>query len=258
MLSAAAAYVNVTRNMTRSLDVVARTPQVTRESAYYLAHVGNIKSIDDLIANKRVLNYALKAFGLADISYATAFVRRLLEGGSDSSSALANKLADSRYKDFVSAFNFVRYNTTTTTFERTRQGTVDRYKQQVLEENTGNLNEGARLALYFQRKAATITSPLGLLADKALLTVTQSALGLSAMTSNLSIEAQQKLISDKLDVADFKDPAKLNKFISRFLARYDLDNPTVSSNTVNLISPPSSGVSIGTDLLMAIQSMRHG
>lgn len=258
MLSAAATYQNVTRDLTRSLDVVARTPQVTRESAYYLAHIGNVKSIDDLMSNKRVLNYALNAFGLSEISYATAFVRRLLESGVDSSSALANRLADSRYKDFVSTFNFVRYGKTTTTFERTRQGTVDRYRQQVLEENIGDQNEGARLALYFQRKAPTVTSPLGLLADKALLTVTQTALGLSPLTSNLSIEAQQKLIGDKLDVADFKDPAKLSKFINRYLARYDLDNPAVNANTASLISPTSSGVSIGTDLLMAIQSMRQG
>lgn len=258
MLSAAATYRNVTRDITQSLATVARTPQVTRESAYYLAHIGNIKSIDDFIANKRVLNFALKAFGMSDMSYATAFIRRLLEGGADSSAALANKLADSRYKDFVTTFNFVRYNTATTTFERTRQGTVDRYKQQILEENAGDQNEGSRLALYFQRKAPTVTSALGLLADKALLTVTQKALGLSPMTSNLSIEAQQKLIADKIDVADFKDPTKLNKFINQFLVRYDLDNPVAASAQASLISPISSGVSIGTDLLMAIQSMRQG
>ena len=257
MLTAATAYQNVSRNLTRALDGVVRSPAVARETNYYLAHIGKVKSIDDFVSNKRVLRYALDAFGLSDIAYAGGLVRRLLEGGVDKSDALANKLVDQKYRDFVSAFNFVRFGAATTSFDRTQKGTADRYAHNVLEENTGNLNEGARLALYFKRQSPGVSSALGLLADKALLKVTQTALGLPAAMSNLSLESQEKLIAAKLDVADLKDEAKLNKFLKNFVARWDANNPAAGNLSAVALDLSTSSVTIGADLLAAIQSIKR-
>ena len=91
MLTAALTYRNVTQNIDRSLDVVAKSPQVSRESESYLKQIGNVKSIDDFMSNKRALRYALTAFGLGDIAYANGLVRKLLEGGVDRPDALANR-----------------------------------------------------------------------------------------------------------------------------------------------------------------------
>lgn len=258
MLTAAAAYRGVARDLTRSLDNIAKTPQVSRETTYYLENIGKVKSVDDFMANKRLLNFALDAYGLSDVAYAGALIRRVLEGGTDKSDALANKLVDQRYRDFASAFNFVRYGSATTSFDATQTGTVERYKRQVLEQNTGQISEGARLALYFERQAPKVTSGLGLLADRALLSVTQTALGLSPTTSNLSIEAQQKLIEEKLDVADLKDKAKLDKFLTKFMARWDAANSASNSNSFSGIATTSVGtVNISTDILAALQKIQR-
>ena len=258
MLTAAAAYRGVARDLTRSLDNVAKSPEVARETAYYLENIGKVKSIDDFMANKRVLTYALNAFGLSDVAYAGALIRRVLEGGTDNSSALANKLVDQRYREFANAFNFVRYGGATTAFDITQSGTVDRYKRQVLEQNTGQISEGARLALYFARQAPKVTSGLGLLADKALLNVTQTTLGLSPATSNLSIEAQQKMIEEKLDVSDFKDKSKLDKFLTNFMARWDAANTTSNFGAFNGIATTGVGtVAISTDILAALQKIQR-
>lgn len=258
MATAAVTYRIAALNLDRSLDVVAKSPQVARETDYYLAHIGNVKSIDDFMADKRLLRYAMNAYGLSDISYATAFARKLLQGGIDDSNSLANQLSDQRYRDFVTAFNFVRYGSATTAFDRTQQGTVDLYKRQTLEENVGQQSEAARLALYFQRQAPKVTSGLGLLADAALLKVTQTALGLSPYTSNLSIETQQQVIEKRIDVADFKDPVKLAKFLNRFTALWDLNNPDQSTGTSIATALNYSGVGIGADLLTAIQKIKSG
>lgn len=253
--TATVTYRNYAQHLDRSLEAAAKSPQVIRESGHYLSHIVNVKSIDDFMSNKRVLRYALTAFGLSDISYATALVRRLLEGGIDDTNALANRFTDQRYRDFVTAFNFARYGDATTAFDRTQQGTVDRYKRQTLEENVGQQSEGARLALYFQRQAPILTSPLGLLADAALLKVTQTALSLSPYTSNLSIEAQRDLIANRVNIADFKDPAKLTKFLNRFTALWDLKNPAQGTATSAF---DYSRPSIGSSLLAAIQKINSG
>jgi Protein of unknown function (DUF1217) len=257
VLTAASTYQRVARDLPRALESVAKSPAVARETTYYLEHIGGVKSIDDFMSNQRLLRYALNAFGLSDVAYAGALVRRVLEGGIDKADALANRLVDQRYRDFVAAFNFVRYSKATTSFDVTQKGTVELYKRQVLEQNTGAISEGARLALYFTRHAPNVKSALGLLADKALLSVTQTTLGLSPLTSNLSIEAQQKLISDKLDVADFKDKAKLDKFVARFVARWDASNANVGANAFSSANTGAGGVAINAELLAALQKIQR-
>jgi hypothetical protein len=256
VLTATIAYQNAAENLDRSLEVVAQSLEVSRETDYYLAHIGDVKSIDDFLADKRLIRYAMIAYGLGDMAYATGFIRKLLEGGVDDSNALANRMADQRYANFATAFNFDRYGPATTSFDRTQQATVDLYQRQTLEENVGEENEGARLALYFERQAPNATSSLGLRADQALLRVTQVALGLSPYMSNLSLEDQQAMIEKKLDVADLKDPAKLQKLLGRFTALYDVENPVAGatpsiSPTLNF-SPPA----FSADLLSAIQNLK--
>jgi hypothetical protein len=257
VLTAAAAYQSVSRDLTRSLENVAKSPEVARESTYYLERIGNVKSIDDFMADKRLLRYALTAFGLSDVAYAGALIRRVLEGGVDNTDSLANKLVDQRYREFASTFNFVRYDKATTAFDTTQQGTVEMYKRQMLEQNTGSISEGARLALYFARQAPKVKSALGLLADKALLSVTQTTLGLSPSTSNLSIEAQQKLIGDKLDVADLKDSAKMDKFLKRFISRWDANNSSATNGLSGVVTSGLGGVAISTELLAALQKIQR-
>lgn len=124
--------------------------------------------------------------------------------------------------------------------------------------NAGNINEGARLALYFLRQAPKVKSAIGLLADKALLSVTQTALGLPASMSNLSIDAQAKLIKDKFDVADLRDSIKLDKFLKKFMARWDVDNSTSNTGAVGASLLGSGGAAISPDLMAAIQKLQLG
>ena len=65
---------------------------------------------------------------------------------------------------------------TATTYNRAQQPAIDKYMRQTLEENAGEQNEGVRLALYFERKAPTLTSFYEVLADPALAKVVRTAL----------------------------------------------------------------------------------
>jgi hypothetical protein len=255
-----ASFNAISADLTRSLGTTAAKPQVAHESEYYLANIGNVKSIDDFLADDRLFKYAMKAFGLGDMDYAKAFMRKVLSEGIDKSDSFANGLSDSRYKEFAEAFNFVRYGTTTTIFDRTRQGTVDRYVRQTLEEDAGTQNEGVRLALYFKRKAPGLSSAYGILADAALLKVVQTALGIPAETSAMDIERQAEMISARLDIEDFKDPDKLDKFLARFAGMWELQNGSTSTGvdpSSVLFSQPLE-LGIGADLLASLQNLRLG
>ena len=231
---------------------------VKAETAYYLANVSKLESIDDLMADKRLLDLALSSYGLDPAIEKPERIREMLEGGVSDPNSPANKLTDKRYAGFVWAFNFMEYGETATTFNRAQRPAIDKYLRQTLEQNAGTENEGVRLALYFERKAPDITSFYEILADPALAKVVRTALGLPDSFASADIDRQVKLFEEKLDIDDFTDPEKLGKFLTRFTSLWEVSNPTSTQQTslgVLFGQPVEFGVS--TNVLLAIQQMKR-
>jgi hypothetical protein len=153
VISTYTSYRLIAQDIPKSLERIASQPQVARESEHYLSRISEIKSIDEFMADTRVFAYAMKAHGLEDMSYAKAFMRKVLTEGTDDDSAFANKLADSKYREFAETFNFAKQGAAATIFGKAQQGTVDKYHRLTLEEEAGADNTGVRLALYFERTA---------------------------------------------------------------------------------------------------------
>lgn len=242
-------------NTERTLQRISQDPIVSREVDYYMNNIGNVKTADDLIADRRLLNFAMSAYGLGEMSYAKALIGKVLAEGVDEQTAIANQLADPRYKEFAEDFNFLRYGTATTAFERTQQGVVDRFYQQNMETEAGEENVGARLALYFERKVSDVESALDILGDRAILQVVQTALGLPAQMSFASLDRQEEIINERLNIEDLSDPEFVDKFVKRFIALWDLQNPNNASVTP-LISSASGQQGLSLDLLASMQSFK--
>jgi hypothetical protein len=249
----------LTRDMQSTMSLAAKRPEVKRETDEYLKRIRNVKSVDDFMKDDRVYNYALNAFGLKDMAYAKAFIRKVLTEGIDSPGSFTAQLTDGRFREFAETFNFARHGRATTSFSRTQEGTVDRYIRNRVEESAGSQNENLRLGLYFQRKAPTVSSVYGILADKALYTVVRTALGLPTAISGSDIDKQAALISSKLDVKDFSDSGKLAKFITRFMAAVTASGggqaAIAASPAISLMQGSASSVDSST--LMSIQSLRR-
>lgn len=243
---------SVTRDLEGHLLALSKRPEVQREVEHFRTRIENIKSIDEFLKDDRVFRFAMAAHGLSDMVYAKAFIRKALNEGIDRSDALANKMIDERYRDFVTTFNFQRYGEAATIFDRARQGTIDRYLRQALEENEGAQNDDVRLALYFQRKAPQIDGPFDILSDKALTRFVFQALGLPLTTSMLDIDRQANLLSTRLDFAELKQPEAMSKLIARFAARADAAAGATSS-ALTLLQGANRTSGIGVDLLLAMQ-----
>ena len=260
MLTTIASFSLIARDLDRSLETTAQQPAVARETEYYLENISNVKSVEDFIEDDRLFRYAMTAHGLSEMSYAKAFMRKVLEEGIDANDTFANSLADRRYRDFVETFNFARYGETATAFGRTQQGTADLYVRQTMEIDAGAENEGVRLALYFQRKAPELTSVYEILGDRALLEVVQTALSIPPQASFQDIDRQAEDIVKRLDLEDLKDPEKLGRFLQQFSALWDIKSPqSASSSTVPSISigaPIQYGLS--SSLLSQIQGLKIG
>ena len=190
-------------------------------------------------------------------SYAKAFIRKVLEEGTDGPKAFANQLTDPRYKDLAETFNFARYGETATVFARAQTGTVAKFNRQSLEIEAGQENEGVRLALYFQRQAPKVENTFDLIADPALARVIQIAAGLPQSMGVLDIDKQAAMIEWRVDFASLKEPDKLARLIERFTALWDIEQPLqgIGSNTAILFAD-SSIIGPDGDMLLALQSWR--
>jgi hypothetical protein len=106
MISASLAFNIISGDMQKSLDRVASQATVKRDSQYYEENINKVKDVDDFLGNYKLYSYAMKAYGLEDMTYAKAFMKKVLESDLTDSTSFANKLSDTRYKDFAAAFNF--------------------------------------------------------------------------------------------------------------------------------------------------------
>ena len=97
MLSTSLSFRLISQDVQLSLNRVAEQPVVSREVEHFKANIFNVKSIDDFMADDRIFRFAMRAFGLEDMSYAKGMMRKILEQGTDDPESLANSLVDSRY-----------------------------------------------------------------------------------------------------------------------------------------------------------------
>lgn len=372
MLSTPLSFQLITRDMSATLKRTAALPEVNRATEYYRENIGKVTSLDDFLDDHQLYSYAMKAFGLEDMTYAKAFMRKVLESDLTDKTSFANKMVDTRYQEFAKAFSFLTptaqsaadktktedlyaekaaeagastalISLETMAFEASmakvttvdeflandnlvdyiktafgvnpkgsdasvqkflrqvltsdpadadsfaaRQSnpawlemasafnfssdgnvmaqtsewqdqTVQNYLRQTVETNAGKENEGVRLALYFERKAASIDSAYDLLADKAMLQVVQTTLGLSEQTGQADIDVQASYIADRLDIKSLSDPDELKQFLTRFTALWEVANPTTSatSTMASLITGQSSSV-MSADMLMSLQGLKLG
>lgn len=232
------------------METTAKSPAVAQQTKYFKQHIGEVKSAGDLMKNYRLLSYALKAFGLDDMVNSRALVRKILDGGVSDPKSLANKMNDTRFKEFAKAFDFAAHGAQTTSRAAASTEIIEKFTRQTLETEAGATNESVRLALYFTRKAATITSAFDILADKALLKVVRTTLSMPEAMSQQNIDTQAKALDKKIKYADFQDPAKVKRFVQRFTAMADMNAPQAVSG--------GAGLAVGQDLLMSLQGLKLG
>lgn len=250
-----ATYSYLAKNYTTALEQESKDPATANDTAYFEANIGSITSVDDLVGNYRLLNYVAKAYGLEDMAYAKAYLKKVLNSDLTDSTSFANKLTDDRFVAFASAFSYLQDGSTISS--STTETVVNKYLQQTMEDNAGSSDQGVQLALYFKRMASTVTSAYDILADTAMSQVVKTVLGLPDELSNADIEAQAKAITERLDITDLQDSDKVDNLLKRFTVMWDVQNNSSTDPVLQLFDSSSSD-SVSADTLMSIVSLKYG
>jgi hypothetical protein len=238
MVSTYLGYDLINRNMQKSLSRITSETQVSRETQYFKDNISKVKTVDDFVDNYRLYSYAMKAYGLEDMTYATAFMKKVLNSDLTDSASFANQLSDSKYRDFASAFKF---GTSTATAETTSQqdSVIAGYKQSIADEETSADTETA----YYKQNIGSVTSVDGLIANSRLYDYALKAVGIDPDTYTTSFikkvltsdTSDSKSYLNSLDSSTIKYQAEDLKALFNFNTSGTLDSGT-SAQTADQIS----------------------
>lgn len=248
-----------------------KSADVQRDVAYFEEKIGGVTSAADLVADRRLLKVALGAFGLDSEIDKKAFVRKVLEEGTTDPEALASRLTDKSFAKLSDAFGFGDSGGPNTADAGFAAKITDAYKTRAFEVAVGDADNNMRLAMNFKREIADLASQgedgaswYNVLGSKPLLQVVEKAFGLPSSFSKLDIDRQRDILAGKADaligddtLAAFKDPAAVEKVITRFLARAQIEDGVSSSSpasaALTLLQGASGSGSQGILNLLASQ-----
>lgn len=232
----------------------ARSPEIQRNIAYFAENISKIKTAEEFVADRQLMAVALGAFGLQDEIDKKAFVKRILEEGVETSDTLGSRLNNQNYIDMTRAFRFDRNGFPLTGSPDLRDSVIAKYLEQSFEVAVGEQSEPLRLALDFKRRAGDIADRgwYALLGDLPTRAVLETALGIPSDVAGIDVDKQKALFEERAlsvfgskDPAMLKDPAVLDRVVSRFMVLDEaLSGPsalTPGYSALTLLSNASSG-----------------
>lgn len=239
-LSTYTSYLIVSKDLNASLDRVASQSQIKRETEYYQANIGNVTSVDEFMQDYRLYSYAMKAYGLDDMAYAKAFMRKILESDLTDSDSFANKLTDTRYQQFAAAFNFSG-GTKVAQSGAQESDLLDAYEAS-FTANEAAINTETK---YYDTAIDKITSIDGLVKNSRLMSYALKAYGI--YTDYYSKDKlKQLLTSDMSDPTSYGNVEYVQK--SATLAQSNSDMETVIDAIDNRSALIAANVSIDEQL----------
>lgn len=181
---------------------------IKRSTEHFRDQIASIRTADDLVADRRLLEVALGAFGLDDDINSKAFILKVLEEGTIKTDAFANKLADKRYAALARTFGFgdLGPRTNVTTFA---DEILSRYQDRQFEAAVGEQDESLRLALNFAPALADILKDtenddarwFAVMGNAPLRQVVEGALGLPSSFGRIDLDRQLEVFRDRTRAA---------------------------------------------------------
>ena len=150
----------LSRTFERQTDLFNKSPQIVRDTEYFEQNIGKITTAEGLVSDRRLLRVALGAFGLQEDIDSRAFIRAILEEGTIRDDALANRLADDRYKQLSEAFAFADRPVPRTQLLSFGTEITEKFRRREFEVAVGDQDQALRLALNVQRELGDVNACL--------------------------------------------------------------------------------------------------
>lgn len=217
--------VDATRD--RQLEALRDSVEHARAISAFRERISDVQSVEQLIEDRELYVFVMKAFDLEDQIFGKAMIRKVLESDINERTALVNRLTDPRFREMHEVMGFGAEGTenSNTSSLIWQEQMVDRYLETKFINNVAEQNASVGVVLEFRRKVAGIEKPLDILKDREVAAFIRRALGLPDAIALLDIDRQEEIISSRLDLNELKDPSVVDRLIRKYVALSDALNP---------------------------------
>ncbi|MBR9841781.1 MAG: DUF1217 domain-containing protein [Rhodobacteraceae bacterium] len=244
-LGGLAGWAFLKRTQDRQQTAFETAPELTRDTDYFKAKIGDVNSAEELVADRRLLRVALGAFGLSDDLDSQFFIRKVLEEGTLSEDSFANKMTDSRYKELSAAFGFGDYDTPRTKISDFGNKIVESYLERSFEVAVGEQDDSMRLAMNAERELAKLADKdisadakwYLVMGSSPLREVFETAFALPSGFGQLDLDQQLEVFRDKTasllgnrDIDQFADAEATEALVERYLLMSQIANTSTTSS----------------------------
>jgi hypothetical protein len=246
-LSPLAALALIDRQGDRFAQAVRSEPQAKREIAAFRDRIGRIASVEDLVKDRAVYSFVMKAFGLEREMPAKAMMKRILTSDPGDKASLVNRLTDPRYREINKVMGFTpdgRTGGADLGAPGWINAMVDRYVTQRMIDGQKAENPAVGLALDFERKAKGLTSWYKVLADPQMASFIRTAFGLPDSVAQGDIDGQVRMLEGRMKIGELQDPKVRKTLVRQYAAIAGVvEQPATASSLASLFARPQDWAS---------------
>lgn len=200
----------------------------------------SLTSAKALLGNYSALQFVLNAFSMGSMIGETGILKDLLTQNPNSSTSLAQQLANPTYLKFAQFFS--NWNPPPLSNPANVKAVVNQYNTNQFEQAQGAQTPGMQQALYFTRTIGSATSIQQIMADPTLLGVVTTALGQPPEFGLLNYNQQVAILTKGLTLSKFQSPSYVQSFVQKFLV-LNQENPPAPPGPTGTLALFSNGSS---------------
>jgi hypothetical protein len=193
MVSTYLSYNLVNRDIKASLERTVSDPLVARQTEYFKENISKVSTLEEFLDDYQLYSYAMKAHGLEEMTYAKAFMKKVLDSDLSDEKSFANQLTDERYRNFAASFQFSAEKTDLQT-DSQQAILLEKYEASLTAQSDTLEAE----AFYYEAMIDKVTNVSGLVNNSRLMTFALDAYGIDG-TYYTKDHLTQILTSDTSD-----------------------------------------------------------
>ena len=212
---------------------------VSRQVKNFSDNIASIKTAEQLVNDRQLLEVSLGAFGLEEDINSKAFIQQILESSTLDPTSLASRLSDKRYLEFTKAFGFGDFDVPRTQLSDFSNEITSKFLDKKFEIAVGDQDSNMRLALAADRDLDAVANRnisdtakwFSMMGNAPLRQVFDTAFGMSSNFAALDLDKQLDVFQDRAQrdygattIEQFSDPALREKLIRNFLIRSEAQN----------------------------------
>lgn len=238
----------------KQIENYSDSASVKNDRDYFEQKMSSPITMEDFLADRRLLRISLTAFDLGGEEWKGGFIRHVMEERADPDSTFLKRLNNTAYTNFADTFALEDGKVSLSADTIATLG--DQFELASFRSAVGDVDNNMKLSLNFQAKIGELVRAESsetanlyrLLGDVPVRTVLETALNLPGDFNSLDLDLQAKILKERMlsvfsisKVSDITQPDVVDKAIQRF-------------HTMDMIESGQSSLSSGSVALTLLNN----